>query len=175
MLPATVAYVLAYARHEPRRLRGRHPGRAAPPGQHRSTTTAVSAAPSRSSAFALAFALACLAGLPPGLLGLFAKVVVFQAPVEQGTGWLAVVMAVNVVIGLYYYLAWAASLYGRAGGDGAPALRPPSYRISWSDGTAIGITLGSGAGVLRRAADDPRGTELALCRPATNGVDISST
>jgi NADH-quinone oxidoreductase subunit N len=93
--------------------------------------------------FALAFALACLAGLPPGLLGLFAKVVVFQAPVEQGTGWLAVVMAVNVVVGLYYYLAWAASLYGRAGRDGAPALRPPAYRISWSDGTAIGITLGA--------------------------------
>jgi NADH-quinone oxidoreductase subunit N len=46
-------------------------------------------------------------------------------------------------VGLYYYLAWAASLYGRAGGDGAPALRPPSYRISWSDGTAIGITLGA--------------------------------
>jgi NADH-quinone oxidoreductase subunit N len=93
--------------------------------------------------FALAFALACLAGLPPGLLGLFAKVVVFQAPVEQGTGWLAVVMAVNVVLGLYYYLAWAASLYARAGSEGAPALRPPSYRISWSDGTAIGITLGA--------------------------------
>jgi NADH-quinone oxidoreductase subunit N len=93
--------------------------------------------------FALAFALACLAGLPPGLLGLFAKVVVFQAPVEQGTGWLAVVMAVNVVVGLYYYLAWAASLYAKAGSEGAPALRPPSYRISWSDGTAIGITLGA--------------------------------
>jgi NADH-quinone oxidoreductase subunit N len=93
--------------------------------------------------FALAFALACLAGLPPGLLGLFAKVVVFQAPVEQGTGWLAVVMAVNVVVGLYYYLAWAASLYARAGSEGAPALRPPAYRISWSDGTAIGITLGA--------------------------------
>jgi NADH-quinone oxidoreductase subunit N len=93
--------------------------------------------------FALAFALACLAGLPPGLLGLFAKVVVFQAPVEQGTGWLAVVMAVNVVVGLDYYLAWAASLYAKAGSEGAPALRPPSYRISWSDGTAIGITLGA--------------------------------
>jgi NADH-quinone oxidoreductase subunit N len=93
--------------------------------------------------FALAFALACLAGLPPGLLGLFAKVVVFQAPVQQGTGWLAVVMAVNVVVGLYYYLAWAASLYAKPGSEGAPALRPPSYRISWSDGTAIGITLGA--------------------------------
>jgi NADH-quinone oxidoreductase subunit N len=91
------------------------------------------------TAFALAFALACLAGLPPGLLGLFAKVVVFRAPVDQGVGWLAVVMAVNVVIGLYYYLAWAATLYSRSD----PAGSPPSYRISWSDGLAIGITLGA--------------------------------
>jgi NADH-quinone oxidoreductase subunit N len=89
----------------------------------------------------LAFALACLAGLPPGLLGLFAKVVVFQAPVEQGTGWLAVVMAVNVVVGLYYYLSWAALLYARSGADDSATARPPAYRISWSDGTAIGLTL----------------------------------
>ncbi|HEX7186967.1 MAG TPA: NADH-quinone oxidoreductase subunit N [Actinomycetes bacterium] len=100
------------------------------------------------SAFALAFSLACLAGLPPGLLGLFAKVVVFRAPVDQGYGWLAVVMAVNVVVGLAYYLAWAALLYARPDGSadasGAPgAARPPSYRISWSDGLAIGMTLGA--------------------------------
>jgi NADH-quinone oxidoreductase subunit N len=104
------------------------------------------------SAFALAFSLACLAGLPPGLLGLFAKIVVFQAPVDQGVGWLAVVMAVNVVVGLYYYLAWAATLYARAdpSGDAAP---PPSYRISWSDGVAIGMTLG--AALLLSAVPDP--------------------
>jgi NADH-quinone oxidoreductase subunit N len=48
-------------------------------------------------------------------------------------------MAVNVVIGLYYYLAWAALLYARPTADA----RPPSYRISWSDGVAIGMTLGA--------------------------------
>jgi NADH-quinone oxidoreductase subunit N len=138
VLPATVAYVLAYAvmnlgafsvvtlvgRHRPRNAIEDYRGL----GRTEPLT-----------AFALAFALACLAGLPPGLLGLFAKVVVFQAPVEQGVGWLAVVMAVNVVVGLYYYLAWAAALYARPA-DGA---LPPSYRISWSDGLAIGITLGA--------------------------------
>jgi NADH-quinone oxidoreductase subunit N len=138
VLPATVAYVLAYGvmnlgafsvvtlvgRHRPANLLAdyRALGRTEP-----------------LTAFALAFALACLAGLPPGLLGLFAKVVVFRAPVDQGVGWLAVVMAVNVVIGLYYYLAWAAALYGRA----EPGVRPPSYRISWSDGLAVGFTLGA--------------------------------
>ena len=142
VLPATVAYVLAYAvmnlgafavvtlvgRHRPaNRIEDyRGLGRTEP-----------------LTAFALAFALACLAGLPPGLLGLFAKVVVFQAPVEQGVGWLAVVMAVNVVIGLFYYLAWAATLYARSPDPAAAGARPPSYRISVSDGLAIGITLGA--------------------------------
>jgi len=49
------------------------------------------------------------------------------------------VMALNVVVGIYYYLAWAATLYARSTEDG----RPPSYRISWSDGVAIGMTLGA--------------------------------
>ena len=62
---------------------------------------------------AVAFAsfLACLAGLPPGLAGLFAKVIVFRAVVDGGVAWLAVVIAVNTVIGLYYYLEWAARLF----------------------------------------------------------------
>ncbi|MFF4413236.1 NADH-quinone oxidoreductase subunit N [Streptosporangium sp. NPDC001559] len=60
---------------------------------------------------ALAFFLLCLAGLPPGLAGLFAKIVVFRELVGGGVAWLAVVMAVNTVIGLYYYVAWAARIF----------------------------------------------------------------
>ncbi|MEV6792705.1 NADH-quinone oxidoreductase subunit N [Streptomyces sp. NPDC051320] len=63
------------------------------------------------AALAMAFFLLCLAGLPPGIIGLFAKVVVFQSAVDAGLGWLAVVMAVNVVIALYYYLKWTAILF----------------------------------------------------------------
>jgi NADH-quinone oxidoreductase subunit N len=146
VLPATVAYVLAYAvmnlgAFAVVTLVGRH----RPANRLADYRSLARTEPL--TAFALAFALACLAGLPPGLLGLFAKIVVFQAPVSQGTGWLAVVMAVNVVIGLYYYLAWAASLYLRLptpAGDGTGTrVRPPSYVISWSDGLAIGITLGA--------------------------------
>ncbi|MDX6362188.1 MAG: NADH-quinone oxidoreductase subunit, partial [Streptomyces sp.] len=48
----------------------------------------------------LGFFLLCLAGLPPGIIGLFAKVTVVSAAVDAGLGWLAVVMAVNVVIAL---------------------------------------------------------------------------
>ncbi|MEV6616042.1 NADH-quinone oxidoreductase subunit N [Streptomyces sp. NPDC051051] len=63
------------------------------------------------SALVLAFFLLCLAGLPPGIIGLFAKVTVFSAAVDAGLGWLAVVMAANVVIALYYYLRWTALLF----------------------------------------------------------------
>ncbi|WP_431775406.1 NADH-quinone oxidoreductase subunit N [Streptomyces cucumeris] len=63
------------------------------------------------AALALGFFLLCLAGLPPGIIGLFAKVAVFSAAVDAGLGWLAVVMAVNVVIALYYYLQWTATLF----------------------------------------------------------------
>ncbi|WP_283139074.1 NADH-quinone oxidoreductase subunit N [Rhizohabitans arisaemae] len=66
------------------------------------------------AALAMAFFLVCLAGLPPGLAGLFAKVVVFREVVVGDLGWLAVVMAVNTVIGLYYYMAWAARLFAPA-------------------------------------------------------------
>ncbi|MBA2559814.1 MAG: NADH-quinone oxidoreductase subunit N, partial [Propionibacteriales bacterium] len=60
---------------------------------------------------ALAFALLCLAGLPPGVIGLLAKVVIFQTAVDAGMTWLAVVMAVNVAIGLVYYLRFLATLF----------------------------------------------------------------
>ncbi|MFJ2738952.1 NADH-quinone oxidoreductase subunit N [Streptomyces sp. NPDC087440] len=63
------------------------------------------------AALALGFFLLCLAGLPPGIIGLVAKVTVFSSAVDAGLAWLAVVMAVNVVIALYYYLRWTALLF----------------------------------------------------------------
>ncbi|MFV2173810.1 NADH-quinone oxidoreductase subunit N [Actinomadura sp. LOL_016] len=71
---------------------------------------------SPATAAALAFFLICLAGLPPGVMGLFAKVVVFRGVVAGDVVWLAVVMAVNTVVGLYYYLLWAARLFGAPSG-----------------------------------------------------------
>ncbi|MFJ7158447.1 NADH-quinone oxidoreductase subunit N [Streptomyces sp. NPDC101118] len=71
------------------------------------------------AALSMAFFLLCLAGLPPGVIGLFAKVTVFQSAVDAGLGWLAVVMAVNVVIALYYYLQWTALLFRAPEGEEA--------------------------------------------------------
>ncbi|MBU7596941.1 NADH-quinone oxidoreductase subunit N [Streptomyces sp. P38-E01] len=87
------------------------------------------------AALALGFFLLCLAGLPPGVIGLFAKVAVFGAAVDAGLGWLAVVMALNVVLGLVYYLRWTALLFQpaadpaadpAAGPEADPATRPAS-------------------------------------------------
>src|SRR5438477_8066043 len=63
---------------------------------------------------ALALALVGLAGMPPGLAGLFAKVVVVRALLATGTGWLAVVVALHAVLGLAVYLRAAATLFAAA-------------------------------------------------------------
>ncbi|WP_099900052.1 NADH-quinone oxidoreductase subunit N [Streptomyces sp. TLI_171] len=78
----------------------------------------------RWAAFALAFFLLCLAGLPPGVVGLFGKVVVFRSAVDAGLGWLAVVMAVNVVIALAYYLKWTGLLFAPAAEQVEPRRAP---------------------------------------------------
>ena len=89
-------------------------------------------------AAALALALAGLAGLPPGLAGLFAKVVVIRSLVDSDVLWLALVVAANAVLGLAYYVRVGAMLYDRgaraeaehgaesaAAGAGPAATRPP--------------------------------------------------
>jgi NADH-quinone oxidoreductase subunit N len=85
----------------------------------------------------LVFALACLAGLPPGLVGLFAKLAAFSPVVGAGTMWLAVIMALNVALALAYYLRWAAAVFARPEGG----VQPVSFRLSIPDGVAIGLTL----------------------------------
>ncbi|MEU9140267.1 NADH-quinone oxidoreductase subunit N [Streptomyces sp. NPDC048404] len=86
------------------------------------------------SALVLGFFLLCLAGLPPGIIGLFAKVTVFSAAVDAGLGWLAVVMAVNVVIALFYYLQWTALLFR------APEGEPGTHRAPVPLTAAIVLT-----------------------------------
>ncbi|MFG2027342.1 NADH-quinone oxidoreductase subunit N [Streptomyces sp. NPDC048825] len=86
------------------------------------------------SALVLGFFLLCLAGLPPGIIGLFAKVTVFSAAVDAGLGWLAVVMAVNVVIALFYYLQWTTLLFR------APEGEPERHRVPVPLTAAIALT-----------------------------------
>ncbi|MBE1485235.1 NADH-quinone oxidoreductase subunit N [Plantactinospora soyae] len=60
---------------------------------------------------AFVLALVGLAGLPPGLAGLFAKVTIVRSLLDGGAGWLGLVVALNAVVGLAYYLRVAATLY----------------------------------------------------------------
>ncbi|WP_229840003.1 NADH-quinone oxidoreductase subunit N [Streptomyces roseolilacinus] len=94
------------------------------------------------TALAMGFFLLCLAGLPPGVIGLFAKVVVFSAAVDAGLGWLAVVMGVNVVIALYYYLRWTAVLFRSP--EGAPGEAPARHRAPVPVTAAIALTAVAG-------------------------------
>jgi NADH-quinone oxidoreductase subunit N len=86
----------------------------------------------------LAFALVALAGLPPGVVGLLAKVVVLDAAAGPAT-WLAVVMAVNVAIGLVYYARWLAELFLPSDVEGASR-----YDVPNGVGVAIGMTFTAG-------------------------------
>lgn len=65
-------------------------------------------------ALPLGLALLTLAGLPPAVVGLVAKVVALRPVVGDGTWWLAVVAAINVAVGIAVYVRWFAVLLGPA-------------------------------------------------------------
>ncbi|MGW1881220.1 NADH-quinone oxidoreductase subunit N [Streptomyces sp. NPDC001970] len=98
------------------------------------------------TALAMGFFLLCLAGLPPGIIGLFAKVTVFSAAVDAGLGWLAVVMSANVVIALYYYLQWTAVLFRAPEGVSETAAEgaPERHRAPVLVTATIAITAAAG-------------------------------
>jgi NADH-quinone oxidoreductase subunit N len=88
----------------------------------------------------LVLSLASLAGLPPGVGGLVAKVVVLRSAVDAGYGWLAVLMAVNTVVALAYYLRWAVVALSPQTTAGEPAPR--------SRGAVAAALVAGGATVL---------------------------
>ncbi|MFI1175685.1 NADH-quinone oxidoreductase subunit N [Streptomyces melanogenes] len=114
------------------------------------------------AALTLGFFLLCLAGLPPGIIGLFAKVTVFSAAVDAGLGWLAVVMAFNVVIALYYYLRWTAVLFR------APEEAEATPEAAASEGAAGGPGTGA-VGVLTA-----RPVRLAVPAPLTLAIALTA-
>ncbi|MDQ1293974.1 MAG: NADH-quinone oxidoreductase subunit [Actinomycetota bacterium] len=80
----------------------------------------------------LGFALLCLAGLPPGVIGLVAKVVALQPVVDAGMWPVAVLAALNVALGLIYYLRWAALLVQQPEGE------PRSWKVTPAEVLALG-------------------------------------
>jgi NADH-quinone oxidoreductase subunit N len=94
--------------------------------------------------------LTALAGLPPGVAGLFAKVVVLRAAVDGHVAWLAVVAAVNTVIGLAYYLRVTALLFASPEEGVEESAPPVPARRSLTVACALGLTA---AGVLVLSVD----------------------
>jgi NADH-quinone oxidoreductase subunit N len=74
-------------------------------------------------AMAMALFLLSLAGIPP-LAGFWAKFRIFQAAISAGQAWLAVVMVINSVISLYYYVAIVRQMFFVDVADARP-LRAP--------------------------------------------------
>jgi NADH-quinone oxidoreductase subunit N len=105
------------------------------------------------SALFLGFFLLCLAGLPPGIIGLFAKVTVFSAAVDAGLGWLAVVMAVNVVIALFYYLQWTTLLFRAPEGETATHRIPAPLTAAIALTAVLGIALSGAPQLVLRFSD----------------------
>ena len=136
-------------------------------------------------ALALAFFLLCLAGLPPGVIGLFAKVAVFSSAVGAQHGWLAVVMAVNVVIALVYYVRWTALLFTRpeAGREARTEARPearPGAGVAGAGAAAgAGVSAGLGPGAEGATAalggfrGVPVGLGAAIALTAAGGLALS--
>jgi NADH-quinone oxidoreductase subunit N len=84
------------------------------------------------AAAVLGFGLACLAGLPPGIVGVVAKVIALRPVVDAGWWLLAAVAAANIALALAYYLRWAALLVA------APDGEVPTWRLRPAEGLAVG-------------------------------------
>jgi NADH-quinone oxidoreductase subunit N len=128
-------------------------------------------APLVGAAFTLA--LLGLAGLPPGLAGMFAKVAVVRSLLGGGAGWLAVIVAINAVVGLAYYLRVAAVLYApgplatgpqaTGAASAAASVSAPGSRAR--SGLAAYATPG-GSAVAAVAQDAGGGAAVATAVPA---------
>jgi NADH-quinone oxidoreductase subunit N len=100
-------------------------------------------------AVALGLGLLSLAGLPPGVLGLVAKVVALR-PVVAGQLWLlAVVAAGNAVLGVAVYLRWLRLLLERPEPGEAPAAGRRAH-------PTVVLAVGLGAAALILTSVDPQ-------------------
>lgn len=105
------------------------------------------------TAAALGLALLTLAGLPPAVIGLVAKVVVLRPVAADGTWWLLVVATLNIALGIAVYVRWLAVLIERVPASGEPAGEP-------SGAAPAGAEL----------AAEPTGAEATTVPPGETGA-----
>ncbi|MFW5709449.1 MAG: NADH-quinone oxidoreductase subunit N, partial [Chloroflexota bacterium] len=93
-------------------------------------------------ALAMTVALLSLAGIPPAA-GFFGKFFLFNAAVEAGLEWLAIVGVLNAIIALYYYLAVIKVMYvDRGEDDDQPIYLGGPARLMLAISVAMTIILG---------------------------------
>ena len=92
-------------------------------------------------AAAMALFLISLAGIPP-LAGFWAKFFVFSAAINGDAAWLAAVMVVNSVVGLYYYLSVASKMYLRPASDSSPIGVPYPILVAIVIAVVIVVAVG---------------------------------
>lgn len=140
LVAATVAYALIYVTVETGAFAGlislRTPG--ADGGALADYAGSGRAAPLRSGAFA--FAVIGLAGLPPALAGLFAKVFVVRALVEARAWAVVVAVALAAIVGLAVYLRAVLPLYRSSGSEVASA--SPAVVVILAVATLLAIAAG---------------------------------
>ena len=74
----------------------------------------------------------------PATAGFFGKFYIFKAAVNSNLIWLAVLMAINSVIGAYYYLRLIVAMYMR---EPKPELTPPAVvPFPLSISVVVGLT-----------------------------------
>ena len=113
----------------------------------------------RLAALALAVALLGLTGIPP-TVGFMGKLFLFNAAVNSGLVWLAVVGAVNSVVSAYYYVGIIRTMYLRQPtGESTPIATAFSGRLALVVTLAAILVLGLWPGGL-----------LEVARTAANGL-----
>jgi NADH-quinone oxidoreductase subunit N len=110
-------------------------------------------------AAAMLFFLLSLAGIPP-LAGFWAKFFVFSAAIDGNAAWLAAIMVVNSVIGLYYYLAVGSKMYLRPAADPSPIGVPSLLAVA----IVLALLVVVGVGIFPDLFNhfSPRSTLVAL-------------
>ncbi|MEO7447516.1 MAG: NADH-quinone oxidoreductase subunit N [Humibacillus sp.] len=83
---------------------------------------------------ALVLALTSLAGLPPGVIGLVGKIAALRPVVAEGWLWLALIAAVNAVLGVAVYLRWLRGVIT------APDVAPATPRAAEEVAAATDVT-----------------------------------
>lgn len=89
----------------------------------------------------LTLSLLSLAGIPP-LAGFAGKVLLLEAALDGRMAWLAVVTAVNMTVGLFYYVRVVAEMFTQPPHDAHPLPAATGYSLAYTLSVAGTLLLG---------------------------------